>query len=160
MSKLTKKLTDKHKDWISIVQSFGIGSYSEDLVQEMYIRAIKYIRQGKDLSYGDDINHYYIFKLLRHLSLNLIKKKKKINVISIENHINEVFDQKLVDYEEKYKIVNKKLDNLYWYEQKVYRIIESGTSITELAEKSNISYYSLYRTYNKVKKQLKLELWD
>jgi len=44
---------------------------------------------------------------------------------------------------------------MFWYDAKVYRIIEGGTSIKELSEKSKISYYSLYRTYNKVKKILK-----
>ena len=46
-SNLEQKLTQRHKDWIRIAKSFGAGDYSEDLVQEMYIRVLKYIRNGK-----------------------------------------------------------------------------------------------------------------
>ena len=44
---------------------------------------------------------------------------------------------------------------MYWYDKKVYDIIDSGTNISELSRKSNISYYSLYNTYKKVKEKLK-----
>ena len=55
-SDLKKKLTNRHNDWINIVKSFGLKDYAEDLVQEMYIRVIKYIDQGKDIRYNGDIN--------------------------------------------------------------------------------------------------------
>ena len=51
--------------------------------------------------------------------------------------------------------MNKELDSMFWYDAKIYRIIESGVSIKELSRKTKISYYSLYRTYNKVKNKLK-----
>jgi len=152
-----KKLTDKHNDWIAIVKSFGVDDYAEDLVQEMYVRVIKYLRNGKDLSYGDDINYYYIYMMLRHMTTNLQIKKSKFNVINIDDYINKIGKQTPMGFniEEKYKQVIKKLNELHWYDKQVYEIIEGGTSIKELSEKSHISYYSLYRTYNKVKKILK-----
>ena len=152
-----KKLTDKHNDWIAIVNSFGVDDYAEDLVQEMYVRVIKYLRNGKDLSYGDDINYYYIYMMLRHMTTNLQIKKSKFNVINIDDYINKIGKQTPMGFniEEKYKQVIKKLNELHWYDKQVYEIIEGGTSIKELSEKSHISYYSLYRTYNKVKKILK-----
>jgi len=45
-----------------------------------------------------------------------------------------------------------------WYDAKVFDIINSGESISELSRKSDISYYSLYNTYNKVKQKLKEHL--
>jgi len=60
-----------------------------------------------------------------------------------------------VEYKKKYEIILEELDNMYWYDKKVYEIIESGESISELSRKTNISYYSLYNTYKKVKKYLK-----
>ena len=61
----------------------------------------------------------------------------------------------LMEYKKKYEIILEELDNMYWYDKKVYEIIESGESISELSRKTNISYYSLYNTYKKVKKYLK-----
>ena len=74
-SDLKKKLTNRHSDWINIVKSFGLKDYAEDLVQEMYIRALKYIDNGKDISYKGDINYFYIYQLLRHMTINLQIKK-------------------------------------------------------------------------------------
>ena len=157
-SKQQKRLTDRHKDWIRIVKSFGVGAYAEDLVQEMYIRVLKYIRKGKDLSYKDDINYLYIYQMLRHMSINLLLKKRKINVINIDAVKNKTKNAEEINIEKIYYKRNNKLDNMYWYDAKVYRIIESGVSIKELSEQSKISYYSLYRTYNKVKNILKNEI--
>jgi len=154
---IEKKLTDKHQDWINIVKSFGVKDYAEDVVQEMYVRVLKYIRQGKDLSYDDDINYFYIYQMLRHMCINLKIKKGKIIVINIDDYLNNIKRYNTIEQNiaKKYEKINKKLDSMFWYDAQVYRIIEGGTSIKELSEKSKISYYSLYRTYNKVKKILK-----
>ena len=47
------------------------------------------------------------------------------------------------------------MESLYWYDRKVFEIIDSGESFQSLSDKTNISYYSLYNTYRKVKKHLK-----
>ena len=44
---------------------------------------------------------------------------------------------------------------MYWYDRKVYEIVEEGESLAELSRQSKIHYYSLYNTYNKVKNKLK-----
>jgi hypothetical protein len=154
-SKLKKKLIKRHKDWINIVKSFGLKDYAEDLVQEMYIRVIKYIDDGKG-----DINYIYVYQCLRHMTLNLQIKKAKINVINIDDYLYKTppLDNLDQDIEKTYKKINKKLDDMFWYDAKVYRIIEGGMSIKELSRQSKISYYSLYRTYNKVKDILKDEI--
>jgi lambda repressor-like predicted transcriptional regulator len=59
------------------------------------------------------------------------------------------------NYDEVYAEVQNELKNMYWYDKKVWEIIESGESIAELSRKSGIPYYSLYNTYKKVKEKLK-----
>ena len=44
---------------------------------------------------------------------------------------------------------------MYWYDKKVFEIIEAGDSVAKLSRKSGIPYYSLYNTYTKVKQKLK-----
>ena len=44
---------------------------------------------------------------------------------------------------------------MYWYDKKVYELIESGQSVAQLSRKTGIPYYSLYNTYKKVVKLLK-----
>ena len=52
----------------------------------------------------------------------------------------------------KYK---KNYQEMFWYDRKVFEIINEGESIAEFSRKSLIHYYSLYNTYNKVKSKLK-----
>ena len=61
-----------------------------------------------------------------------------------------------IDYEGKYKIILEALDNMYWYDKKVFLMLnQEDESVASLSRKTGIPYYSLYNTYNKVKEKLK-----
>ena len=150
---------DKHRQWVEIVQTFGglNAEECEDLVQTMYILLIKNTQKGVDYMYKDEINYYYVFKLLRGLYVDLIRKKSKVKLISLEN-IEPVTEIDHNNYDEVYDKLQDILKDMYWYDRKVFEIIEDGTNISELSRKSKISYYSLYNTYKKVKQKLKENL--
>ena len=147
---------DKHNQWVEIVQTFGglNNEECEDLVQTMYILLIKNTQKGIDYMYNDEINYYYVFKILRGLYVDLIRKKSKVKLISLEN-IEPVTEMDHNNYDEVYNKLQEILKDMYWYDKKVFEIIEDGTNISELSRKSKISYYSLYNTYKKVKQKLK-----
>lgn len=147
---------EKHNQWVEIVQTFGglNREECEDLVQTMYILLIKNTQRGVDYLYKDEINYYYVFKILRGLYVDLIRKKSKVKLISLEN-IEPVTEIDHNNYDEVYNKLQDILKDMYWYDKKVFEIIEDGTNISELSRKSKISYYSLYNTYKKVKQKLK-----
>lgn len=147
---------EKHNQWVEIVQTFGglNREECEDLVQTMYILLIKNTQKGVDYLYNDEINYYYVFKILRGLYVDLIRKKSKVKLISLEN-IEPVTEIDHNNYDEIYNKLQDILKDMYWYDKKVFEIIEDGTNISELSRKSKISYYSLYNTYKKVKQKLK-----
>ena len=148
-------LAAKHNDWIDIVKSFGLDrETAEDLVQEIYIKIQLAIEnKGLDISYGDhDINYYYIFKTLRSLFLDLKRKGKNVIRVPLENIKDMESD---VDYTEKYNQIKVELNKMYWYDKKVFELVNNGLSIAELSRKTGIAYYSLYNTYKKVKEKLK-----
>lgn len=150
---------EKHNQWVEIVQTFGglNREECEDLVQTMYILLIKNTQKGIDYLYKDEINYYYVFKILRGLYVDLIRKKSKVKLISLEN-IEPVTEIDHNNYDEVYNKLQEILKDMYWYDKKVFEIIEDGTNISELSRKSKISYYSLYNTYKKVKQKLKENL--
>jgi|TARA_R110000787_G_scaffold40596_10_gene100762 DNA-directed RNA polymerase specialized sigma24 family protein len=154
----------KHKIWIDIVCSFGCNpDIAEDIVQEMYIKIHKKISNGLNINYGDnDYNYYYIFKTLKTLFLDLKRKQSKVSVISINEikHILPSDYDNMVNFDYTYNEIKKELKKMYWYDRKVFEIIEGGESIAEFSRKSGIPYYSLYNTYKKVKNKLKKLLWD
>lgn len=150
---ILEKLFKRHKDWCNIVESFGCNSETaEDIVQEMYLKIGKLVANGKDISFGDDVNHFYIFRTLTTLFLDHKRKDNRSGIILEEI---EAEQDEEVDYDSKYQKVLDALEDLYWYDRKVFEIVEDGESISELSRKTNISYYSLYNTYKKVKKYLK-----
>ncbi len=145
----------KHHQWLGIVQSFGCNLWTaEDIVGEMYIKLDRVIKQGKDITRDGDINHFYVFKVLTSIFLDLKRKEAKYILVELEDY-NDPNNEIEVQYLKNYERILKTLQGLYWYDQKVYEIVESGESISELSRKTNISYYSLYNTYKKVKRILK-----
>lgn len=148
-------LAKKHKTWINIVLSFGCSkTIAEDIVQEMYIKILLKLENGLDIMYEDDINYYYIFKVLKTLYIDLKRKGKNIKIINIEDTNLSQYDFD-VDFDEAYGIVKDELKNMFWYDRKVFEIINEGESIADFSRNSYIEYYSLYNTYRKVKDKLK-----
>ena len=146
-------IAKKHKTWIDIVMTFGCNKRTaEDLTQEMYIKIQLKLENGLDIMYNDEINYYYIFKTLRTLFLDLKRKGKNIKVIPID-HVHLTDSD--INFEESYEKVKDALSKMYWYDRKVFEIINEGESIAESSRKSYIQYYSLYNTYKKVKNKLK-----
>ena len=131
----------------------------------MYIKVHTLISNGTDISYGDDINHFYIYRILRSLFIDLCRKEKKVikvNIDYLEKFVQEEEVKEYKDIEGKMKELDSLLDKVYWYDAKVFNLIaEQNISIAELSKKTGISYYSLYNTYKNVKSLIKTEIqWD
>lgn len=152
---ILKKLYDKHKTWCNIVRSFGCDQdLVEDIVQDMYLKIGRLVEKGTDITYGeDDINYFYVYKTLTSIFLDYVRKNKRI--ANFDFDLYDYTDTVQVDYIENYNKIVDALNELYWYDRKVYEIIDSGVSVRELSKKTNIAYHSLYNTYRKVKKYLK-----
>ena len=154
-----EKIASKHKDWVRIVKSFGCkNDFCEDIVQQMYLKVHTLISNGTDISYGDEINHFYIYRILRSLFIDLCRKEAKITKVNVEYLEKFVQEEEAIQYKDiegKMKELDSVLDKIYWYDKKVFDLISSGMSIAELSKNSGISYYSLYNTYKNVKKIIK-----
>jgi ribosome-interacting GTPase 1 len=122
----------------------------------MYLLLIKNQQKGIDFSYEEDVNYYYVFRILKGLWVDLMRKKCKVKLVELEGI--DISQDDNANYEEAYNKIQKVLKEMRWYDAKVFDIINSGESISELSRKSDISYYSLYNTYNKVKQKLKEHL--
>ena len=139
-------IAKKHQTWIDIVCTFGCTrTTAEDLVQEMYYKIQLKIEDGLNIMYQDEINYYYIFKTLKTLFIDLKRKGKNITIVTLDD----------VNYIESYDKIQDALNKMYWYDRKVFEVINQGESIAEFSRKSFIHYYSLYNTYHKVKSKLK-----
>ena len=163
-----EKVFSKNKDWVRICISFGCNkSTAEDLTQEMYLKLATMLKDNKGLDiYYDEsqINHFYIYRILRSLFIDLCRKEKnitKVNIEYLERFVEEEEATNDKDILGKMQQLNNLLDKVYWYDKKVFDLVSDGMSIAELSKKSGISYYSLYNTYKNVKSLIKQEIkWD
>ena len=164
MKSLVELAYNKHKTWVKIVRSFGANkNYAEDIVQEMYIQLICDIQKGLDLWYNDDINTYYIYKVLRGIYLNTHKKEArmiKTYIEDIDGKIRQIDDLGIdeVQYAKRKEKIDNILNEMYWYDSKVFTLVASGKSVASLSRDTKISYYSLYNTYRTALKHIKEQL--
>jgi len=149
-------LAKKHKNWVRIVKSFGCNhTIAEDIVQEMYIKIHYRLKDDLNIMYNEnEINYYYVYRTLQTLFYDLKRKEKNITLVNIDD-VNIDAPISDVNYEKPYDKIQDELSKMFWYDRKVFEIINEGESIAEFSRKSLIHYYSLYNTYNKVKNKLK-----
>ena len=155
--KILKQIANKHNDWVNIVRSFGCNNETaEDIVQEMYIKVQLKLEEGLDIRYGDDdFNYSYVFRILRNLFIDLKRKESKVHIVDIDKVKEDFSVDENTDYDKALEKIQNQMDQLFWYDKKVYQIIDDGSSIADLSRKTHIPYYSLYNTFKKVRKKLK-----
>lgn len=152
---MLEKVYESHNKWINTVLKMGASQYeAEDVVGSMYLILGQMLNKGLNISYGDDVNYFYIYKTLKTSYLQMCLKKKKENKISIDL-VLDLESGEYIDFNEANETVESELNNLHWYDRKVYNMIQDEYSITELSRKTNITYHSLYNTFRKVKDRLK-----
>ena len=155
---MLEKIFTSHKKWINTVLKFGCSKEeAEDIVGDMYCIIGKMLTKGLDISYGDDVNYYYIYLTLKSSFLQLKKRKEKEGKKSIDLVYN-LESGEYIDFETENNKVEDELERLHWYDRKVYNMIQNEYTITELSNKTTISYHSLYNTFRKVKKRLKQKI--
>tara|TARA_R110000796_G_scaffold57968_1_gene133676 strand:- start:204 stop:677 length:474 start_codon:yes stop_codon:yes gene_type:complete len=155
---MLEKIFNAHNKWINTVLKFGCSKEeAEDIVGDMYCIIGKMLTKGLDISYGDDVNYYYIYLTLKTSFLQLKKRKEKEGKKSIDLVYN-LESGEYIDFETENNKVEDELERLHWYDRKVYNMIQNEYTITELSNKTTISYHSLYNTFRKVKKRLKQKI--
>jgi hypothetical protein len=149
-----EKIYADHAKWINTTLKFGCTKEeAEDIVGNMYVIIGTMLNKGLDISYGSDVNYYYIYLTLKTSFLQMYNRKKKQNNVPLDL-VLDLYSGEYVDYEEKDNIVSDELNTMHWYDKKVFELIQNDYSITELSNKTNISYHSLYNTYRKTKQKL------
>jgi hypothetical protein len=149
-----QKIYSDHAKWINTTLKFGCTKEeAEDIVGNMYVIIGGMLNKGLDISYNGEVNYYYIYKTLKTSFLQMYNRKKKQNNVSLDLVI-DLESGTYIDYDEKNDILSEELSELGWYDRKVFELIQNEYSITELSNKTTISYHSLYNTYRKTKKKL------
>ena len=149
-----EKIYADHKKWINTTLKFGCTKEeAEDIVGNMYVIIGGMLNKGLDISYGSEVNYYYIYKTLKTSFLQMVNRKNKQKTVSIDL-VLDIESGEYIDYDVKSDILSDELDKIHWYDRKVFELIQNDCSITQLSNRTNISYHSLYNTYRKTKQKL------
>ena len=185
---MIKELAQHHKEWIKMVQQMGGCYYSEDIVQEAYI---KIHLKKYDLRNGDGINKSYMYIILHSVLIDYLRKKSKVKKKYIEeikerenqeqvceivklyyNKISDISDedqrnQEEIDaFKELTKSINKEIDGWHFYDKKVFNMyrrpldfdLGEKTSIRKIEDRTKISFVTIYHTLKKAKLKIKKTL--
>ena len=152
---MLEKIYASHNKWINTTLKFGCTQdEAEDIVGNMYVIIGTMLKKGLNIAYGDDVNYYYIYLTLKTSFLQMKNRQTKEKKVSIDL-ILDIESGEYVDFDAANDIVLEELDNVHWYDKKVFELLQGEYSITELSNKTNITYHSLYNTYRKTKQKLR-----
>lgn len=180
---MLEELFKYHKDWLNIAYNFLQSKEdAEDVVQDMYILLDKYNIDLEKIRYKDQVNKFFIYKTLRNMCFQFIRKRKyfidldNVNLVEEDNEREECFGvllQKVEQEMESWNYYDKTLFEMYMYSGLSYRDIAYGTTkkprlisnrkfIGDLAAKrgNGISVSSMFNTIKKCRIKLQGKLGE
>ncbi len=159
---MLQKLAENHTLWLKMVINMGCQKHiAEDIVQSMYIRIDRLVKDQKKIMYNDDeVNRFFIYVTLKNMYVDYCKARNKYqffeyvetdDVEEQEGLTDSEFNQQeafhnLVDSIsgeimnwERYDII---LSNLYF---------KTDMSLRDIAKGSGISLTSIYNSVKNYK---------
>lgn len=150
-----------HKDWVSILKKLGCSDYTEDLVQEMYLRVNKYGKEEKVILNGS-VNFTYIYFMLKNIYFDYIKEKKKIKVISLNDVQELTIEMELKNYDSELSFISSfdsKINTLPHYDKILFTLrYKHKKTFREIEKNTGISKDELCKDWKRIRNNLNLEL--
>ena len=157
--KWLEKVAEHHKDYVEVVQKFGETFLAEDIVQEAYLRMLKYCKPENIITKGK-VNKSYVYFVIRNIYIDYLKERDKYQIVSIENlHYLTSEEYEEQKHEAYLTILNKIKEescSWHWYDKRLFEIYkDSGKSIRQLSNETNISVKSIFQTLKHCKQRIK-----
>ena len=168
-------LSKYHNLWVSMGLSMGIPQHLvEDIVQEMYLRLNKYVKNPEKIMYNEtDVNKFYVYITIKNLYNDYLKERSRNQVVRLDDievtyEIVEPTPEGQLKAEiEKQKAEERLVDLIQqevsswdrWYDQKLFKVYyETDISMRELSADTNISVTSIFNSCKNYKQILNTKL--
>lgn len=143
-----------------MAKSLGCGDFSEDIVQEMYLRIHKYVDTPSRIMFNDDINKSFIYITIRNLVYDLNKaqsKSKELIVRGMDIQKLEIQDDEFDDTIDRLnEVVKADMCNWHPYDKILFNYVyQEGVSMRKLARETDISLRSIFNTIKNAKESIK-----
>ena len=139
----------QHIKWVNIVKNLGGGDFSEDIVQEMYIKLmnIELKKQTADT---------FVYYILRNMTYDLHRKQSKVCKIDIEElrYLYAEGSDRKEELEKIHERIEEEVDNWHWYDEMLWKLYKEGRSMRELSNETKISLSSIFHTIKTCKERI------
>ncbi len=150
-------LSKRHEEWIRMAKSFGADNdASKDLVQDMYLRMHKYVKDPEKIMYNEkEVNTYFVFVVLRNL---FISSQKSLSFSQLKA-IEDAYELPNYEMEEAHNnLINELWDEVetwHWYDAKLFRLYHTtDMTIKNISEATKISERSIWNTLDNGRKKI------
>ena len=157
-------LVRDEKTWLNMAEEISSNSniLAKDLLHDFYIALHNKINNGKvkinDILYNDSLNKAFIYKMMRNLFLDELRKDKDLLIDKDLKNIIEADNTSYVDIE---KVVDDIVNEFYWFDRKLFNLYRKKFhSIRKLSAATNISHVVVWRTINNCIKEIKKKIND
>lgn len=159
-NQLVQHTYKKHHNWLSqVAYNFTQNKDNADeLIQELYLKMME-MADCKKIMYNNDVNLFYLYKMVRSIHLNGLKKQT--NHLQIDDDlVNLPADSYSVDadneFERVLELTNEALDSIHWFESKLLRVyLEDNHSIQSLHNATGISNSTIFTSMKKTKQYVR-----
>ena len=153
------KVAELHEEWVKIASVHGAGIMAEDMVQDSYLKLIKYNCQHQVIKDGE-VKKGFMFFVVRNTVYNFHKKKEIKYTYDIPKNLP---DNELSEYEEAYNDFCNKVDNVSMEWARGYRQVFNhyrfeGDSIRSMADQFGISTVTIFNRIKECKNHIRYEL--
>jgi DNA-directed RNA polymerase specialized sigma24 family protein len=157
-NKMLSEVAKHHKEWCKIVRTFGETNYTEDIVQEVYLRLHKYGQEDKIIT-PNGVNKPFVWFMLRNIYLDVCKRRNKIDEVKLTEDFAllspDSEEQKHEAYKRLYSKINQEMDSWEWYDKMLFTYYkDTGMSLRQMSKATTISTRSIFNTIKHCKERL------
>ena len=186
-------LAKRDNEWVKMAMSFNkdpktnksiiADETARELVQEMYLKLYKYIKEPEKIMYSDDeINTMYVYITLRNLYYNRLDVNKKTSALYYHNEYNSETSTEMsyieslepnsfkddiedeIDYDNEWArielqdAIRVEVDSWHYYDAKLFKIIYyDRVSMRQLSKDTGISLSSIFNTIKTCRERLAIK---
>jgi RNA polymerase sigma factor (sigma-70 family) len=152
---MLSKLYKNHNKWLNIVKKLGGGDYSEDIVQEMYLKLSK-------IELKEQTIDTFVYYVLRNMTFDLHRKKSNIFKVDLEDcvFLEYLEDQGKEELETIYERIEDEVEDWHWYDKMLWQLYTEDRTMRELAKDTKISLSSIFHTIKTCKERIKIAVGE
>lgn len=144
-----ERIYAQHKKWVNIVNNLGGGDFSEDIVQEMYIKLM-------NIELKEQTADTFVYYILRNMTYDLHRKQK--NVCKVDLNELRFLTYEECEGKEELEIIHERIeqevDSWHWYDEMLWKLYKEGRSMRELSNETKISLSSIFHTIKTCKERI------